>query len=108
MGGHRVSVGQNRAKCGYTGHPNAYRKAGVHGRDACSLSWSSAHPLQTFDKLLQASVIACGVVPEASMSGSQHPNPCAADAIHLLINDSRFDNRISGAMGNQYRFAQLW
>jgi hypothetical protein len=56
--------------------------------------------LQTFDKLLQAPVIACGVVPEAGMSGSQHPNPRAANAIHLLINDSRFDNRIIGAMGN--------
>jgi len=41
------------------------------------------------------------------MPGSHHPNPCAANATHLLINNSRFDNRIIGAMGNQYRFAQL-
>jgi len=49
--------------------------------------------LQTFDKLLQASVIACSVVPEAGMPGSHHPNLCAANATHLLINNSRSDNR---------------
>ncbi len=49
--------------------------------------------LQTFDTLLQPSVIACSVVPEAGMPGSHHPNLCAANATHLLINNSRSDNR---------------
>ena len=45
--------------------------------------------LQSFGKLLQASVIGCGVVPEAGMSGiGHHANFCRGNANHLLINDS--------------------
>ncbi len=63
--------------------------------------------LQAFDKLLQASVIRCGVVPEAGVSGRQHPNLCAAHAIHLPINNSGFNNCIVGTMSDQHGFAEL-
>ena len=65
-------------------------------------------PLQALDKILQASVIGCGVVPETRVSGGQHPDFCGAQAIHLPINNGGFNNRIVGAMGDQHGFTERW
>src|SRR5215831_16766652 len=60
-------------------------------------------------KLLQVLIKHCGIIPESCM-------PCVSHDVNLrvryaglvLFGCGRFDNRISGAMSNQYRFGHLW
>jgi hypothetical protein len=64
--------------------------------------------LQSNDKLMQAPVVGCHLVPETSVSGIRHhSNLSVPDASHLLLNDRRSDNGIIGAMCNQYRLSNF-
>jgi hypothetical protein len=63
---------------------------------------------RSFDELPQALIELSWFVPETGMPGIRHHLRLrSGDAIHLFINGSQTNNRVSAAVHDQYGFADL-